>query len=252
MKNNFRDYSIFHDFIKAYLPVGFNGINRKDELMLRIEEVTEANDQFISVLDTSNIKTIFTSNRSSQMIGIAPDELNPTNILNQLHPDDVYRYCMGRTKLMSVDKDIYTQEKGDVLLSSNFRFKRPDKAYSEHLVQCYMFFSTVPHKSVYLFKVHTNIDWYRKSKNGFHYYTGDDMSNFRYPDKDLLTIGNPLSTREFELIKLIKQGLTNDEISDRLFISVNTIKTHRRNIIDKCGKFHLSDVIFDLIDQGLL
>ena len=44
-----------------------------------------------------------------------------------------------------------------------------------------------------------------------------------------------LSSRETELIHLIAEGLTNKEIADRLFLSVHTIKTHRKNIIRKLG-----------------
>lgn len=44
-----------------------------------------------------------------------------------------------------------------------------------------------------------------------------------------------LSARETELIHLIAEGLTNKEIAERLFLSVHTIKTHRKNIIKKLG-----------------
>lgn len=44
-----------------------------------------------------------------------------------------------------------------------------------------------------------------------------------------------LSSRETELIHLIAEGLTNKEIADKLFLSVHTIKTHRKNIIKKVG-----------------
>ncbi|MDB5115553.1 MAG: DNA-binding response regulator [Mucilaginibacter sp.] len=44
-----------------------------------------------------------------------------------------------------------------------------------------------------------------------------------------------LSLRETELIHLIAEGLTNKEIADRLFLSIHTIKTHRKNIIKKLG-----------------
>lgn len=43
----------------------------------------------------------------------------------------------------------------------------------------------------------------------------------------------PLSQREKEIITLVVKGLTNKEIADRLFISVHTVMTHRRNIARK-------------------
>lgn len=44
-----------------------------------------------------------------------------------------------------------------------------------------------------------------------------------------------LSSRERELIRLIAEGLTNKDIAEKLFLSVHTIKTHRKNIIKKLG-----------------
>lgn len=47
------------------------------------------------------------------------------------------------------------------------------------------------------------------------------------PDKE------PLSTREKEIITLVVKGMTNKEIADRLFLSIHTVMTHRRNIARK-------------------
>lgn len=43
----------------------------------------------------------------------------------------------------------------------------------------------------------------------------------------------PLSPRELEVLALIVEGLSNQQISDRLFISLPTTKTHVRNILNK-------------------
>lgn len=42
-----------------------------------------------------------------------------------------------------------------------------------------------------------------------------------------------LTEREVDVLKLVTQGLNNAEISDRLYISMNTVKTHLKNIFQK-------------------
>lgn len=42
-----------------------------------------------------------------------------------------------------------------------------------------------------------------------------------------------LSIREIEVLGLIMQGFTNNEIAARLFISYETVKSHRKNILEK-------------------
>ncbi len=44
-----------------------------------------------------------------------------------------------------------------------------------------------------------------------------------------------LSKREYEVLTLINQGLSNQQIADRLFISLATVKTHTSNLFEKLG-----------------
>ncbi len=50
----------------------------------------------------------------------------------------------------------------------------------------------------------------------------------------------PLTNRELEIIKLIAEEFSNREIADKLFISVRTVETHRKNIMQK---LHTKSVI---------
>ena len=44
-----------------------------------------------------------------------------------------------------------------------------------------------------------------------------------------------LTPREVEVLSLVAQGLINKEIADRLHISLATVITHRKNIVEKLG-----------------
>lgn len=50
---------------------------------------------------------------------------------------------------------------------------------------------------------------------------------------DSQSLIEPLSQRELEVLRLIAQGLSNLEISERLFLALSTVKGHNRNIFDK-------------------
>lgn len=52
-----------------------------------------------------------------------------------------------------------------------------------------------------------------------------------------------LSDREFEIFKLLSQGLRLKEISDRLCISIKTVSTHRTRLCTKINLYRQSDFI---------
>ncbi len=51
-------------------------------------------------------------------------------------------------------------------------------------------------------------------------------------NEDNLKASN-ISQREYEILKLLSQGLSNQEIADQLFISLSTVKTHVSNLYSK-------------------
>lgn len=61
-----------------------------------------------------------------------------------------------------------------------------------------------------------------------------------------------LSPREIEVAVLLCKGLTNKEIANRLFISITTVITHRKNIMSKLKARSLADVITYCVIHGLV
>ncbi len=245
-------YSIFFDFIESYLPSGFLKINHDHPIIQRLDQVMEENDQFITVSDLAQIKFIYTSKKIREMIGVDPEELNPGHFIEVIHPDDLGRLGLLRALTFSIEKEVLETQKGSALASFTIRLRNPSGVYFNTLCQAYFFSSTIPQKKIYLIQVITNIDWYNIKKDRFHHYVGQDLSLFRFPDKNLLEIGIDLSYREFEIIRLIEAGLGSKEIADKLFLSVHTVNTHRSNILEKSGKPQISDVIYEFKEKGLL
>ena len=62
----------------------------------------------------------------------------------------------------------------------------------------------------------------------------------------------PLSERENEVLEHIAEGLTNQEIADRLFLSLHTVKVHARNINAKLGTSNRTQAVARGRDLGIL
>ena len=63
---------------------------------------------------------------------------------------------------------------------------------------------------------------------------------------------NSLSERENEVLKLIGQGHTNQEIADLLYLSVNTVQTHRTHIMNKLNLHSRAELMKHAVRLGLL
>jgi LuxR family transcriptional regulator, maltose regulon positive regulatory protein len=66
------------------------------------------------------------------------------------------------------------------------------------------------------------------------------------------TLIDPLSQRELEVLQLIAQGLSNREISQRLFLALSTVKGHNRIIFDKLQVQRRTEAIAYARELGLI
>ena len=61
-----------------------------------------------------------------------------------------------------------------------------------------------------------------------------------------------LSERERQLLKLISEGLTNGEIADKIFLSPETIKGYRKNLLLKLGAKNTAVLVKIALEQKLI
>ncbi|WP_224484872.1 helix-turn-helix transcriptional regulator [Robertkochia aurantiaca] len=61
-----------------------------------------------------------------------------------------------------------------------------------------------------------------------------------------------MSKREKEILGYLIKGYTTEQISERLFLSTHTVKTHRRNMLQKSGFKNTPELIADVLMHGWL
>ncbi len=68
---------------------------------------------------------------------------------------------------------------------------------------------------------------------------------------DLPPAADPLTEREVEVLKLVAQGLANQEIAEQLVISERTVRTHVGNILDKLHLANRTQAALYAVREGL-
>ena len=66
-----------------------------------------------------------------------------------------------------------------------------------------------------------------------------------------LPLADVLSSRERQVVTLIAQGYSNQEIADELFLSINSVKTYIRSAYRKLGVSRRSQAVIWVLTQAL-
>jgi DNA-binding NarL/FixJ family response regulator len=94
-----------------------------------------------------------------------------------------------------------------------------------------------------------------KVMNGEKYISPEISNNLftHLPGKNVMATGNEkqLTLREVEIIRHIADGLTNQEIATKLFLSTVTVDTHRKNMLAKLHLKNTASLVKYAADHGL-
>jgi two-component system response regulator NreC len=88
-------------------------------------------------------------------------------------------------------------------------------------------------------------------------YFSQSLSGDRSPVEYLLQArgegpADKLTGREREVLQLVAEGYTNQEIADRLVLSIKTVEAHKAHIMTKLRAQNRTDLIKYAIRQGII
>ena len=100
------------------------------------------------------------------------------------------------------------------------------------------------------------IDAIQSVKSGKKYLSDDItemiIKGYLDPAETEMESYTELSEREMEILKLYAEGKSTREISEKLFISVKTVGTHKQHILEKLGLKNNADMVKYAIKEGLI
>ena len=80
----------------------------------------------------------------------------------------------------------------------------------------------------------------------------NNMMNELLSGRKITSDGVSLTKREMEILSLVAKEHTNQEIADKLFISIRTVETHRINLSQKLGVHNTAGLVKEAYKRGLV
>jgi DNA-binding CsgD family transcriptional regulator len=79
------------------------------------------------------------------------------------------------------------------------------------------------------------------------------VNNGESESRFIKTIGDiPLTKRELEIVKVIAEDKSNLEIAEKLFISIRTVETHRKNVMQKLQTKSAISLVHYAVQAGII
>lgn len=229
--------------------------NKLNELL---EKIYSAGPSFQYVFDFPNKKFLYVSTGAKTLFGVNPATFLPQEFVDRIHPDDISHYAyIQELVAYFLFEHIYKNEIPKYKVSFQFRIKDIEENYRLFLHQAialsvdesYNLFAVFANHSIidHITKVNNNAVSFLHIDQGKSYF-GITRKEDLYHEPSKLSISN----REIEILKLISEGFTSRDIANYLHISLDTVRTHRKNIINKTKCRNLTQAVAYYIREGLI
>lgn len=180
------------------------------------------------------LRTLITSEPGMELVGEAADGVEAVDQARALHPDVILMDLMMPRKsgLEAITEIKAFQPEAPILVLTSFA--EEDKVFPAIRAGAlgYLLKDSSPEQLLRAIRdVH-------RGEPSLHPTIALKMIRELDRPSDQERSESPLTVREVEVLRLVAQGLTNQEIADRLIVSEWTVRTHVRNIL---GKLHLAN-----------
>jgi DNA-binding CsgD family transcriptional regulator len=211
---------------------------------------------FYDQASISNISSGFTDIHGIDIRDIK----NINDILSLIHPDDIDFVSQAEAKSIGlIHNNIGVEKFTRYKFSYNFRFKVADGSYKMFNHQSLILTMDENNNFIKSLNIHTNIHHLTKKNNykcsllglgGEPSYINIDVFHEQDSINPEQESENTFTKREIEVIRLISDGLSTKEIGEKLFISTDTVETHRKKILRKSGCKNAAELVARSMSEG--
>lgn len=219
-----------------------------------VSEIFSIGPFYYYLLNYFDSSISYLSNGFQEAHGVEPNQIQTaSDILKFIHPDDLPAVVNTEEMAYTFLKETVGIEKiKEYKLSYNVRLKTSSGKYQLYNHQALVLSTDEKGNYDTILNICTNINHITNINNkklslisltGHPSYLNMDVLGFMNGQHRKVEPLKIFSTRELQIINMIADGMDSKEIAKKLFISVLTVKTHRKNIISKSGCSNAAELV---------
>lgn len=201
----------------------------------------------IMIFDLYKREHIYVSSKFETVLGYDIDEASEegTDYFNcYVHPDDLLALTEAGVYFLEMALKMPVQEVKNYKLISEYRMKKANDEWLR-VVEQHVCLEFDKHENVWLslsmLDISPNQDLDSPAQSRLLNFKTGQLFNF--PPESLKKEKSPLSKREKQILDLLASGLISKQIADKLYISTNTVNTHRQRIIEKLNVANTAEAV---------
>lgn len=223
-----------------------------DKHIPSLERISGLSNSAIMIFDLYKREHVYVSKNLPRLFGLDPGKSydDPDHINERIHPDDLYELYEAGLYFLKYGFSLPAERRKEGKLVNEYRIRNKKGIYIRILEQ-QMCFETDVHGNVWLALGIMDISPDQSPDAPFRSRLVDlakgKIYMFPPPGKEAM-----LTAREKEILQLISKGYISKQIADKLYISVNTVNTHRQRILEKLGADNAIEAIHYASKSGLI
>lgn len=225
-------------FIGTYTPAIKQSESRPNFNDLKALQLSSK--ECIYVVDIRQHKIIFQKGVQA-MLGFKDQEFSMNHMLAGFHPDD-FEVVKKISQAMIDYCSKNSKQANDHVIYITYRKKRIDGSYATVLSRASCYKTHNDTIDSFLIQL-TDISFIKKLQSVSWSFESADLDEHIFKTKVYKNFEGKFTKREIQVVRLIREGFTNKQIAEKLFLSKHTVAAHRKNIYKKSDCHNSSQLI---------
>ncbi|MCT1523753.1 LuxR C-terminal-related transcriptional regulator [Sphingobacterium hotanense] len=193
-------------------------------------------DSYFFILDCENTKILSFSEDFSRVLGYDTNSFTMEDFIAIIHPDDLPTFISHEKLALKFCLNTPLEKQTRFKIVHDYRIRKKSGSYIRVMQQTVAYElndvcvlkTLIQHIDITTIKTSLECDLHFIDIKGLE-------SVYHVKEENVLTPAPSfqLTKREIEILQLLDQAYKSEQIAEKLFISIHTVRTHRKNLLNK-------------------